>query len=78
MEAGISFPRTHDFLKLLNLCLPVESLWASFAIVVDTMSDYAVGFRYPGQTATLAEARKSLKDAKAMRRELRLSFGLLV
>ncbi|NOS71337.1 MAG: HEPN domain-containing protein [Verrucomicrobia bacterium] len=78
VEAGVSFPRTHDLLKLLNLCLPVEPLWASFTKVVDTMSDYAVDFRYPGQSATLAEARQCLKDAKAIRREVRLSFGLAV
>ncbi len=48
VEAGIAFPRTHDLLKLLNLCLPVEPLWAAFANGVDTMSDYAVDFRYPG------------------------------
>ena len=78
VEAGVSFPRTHDLLKLLNLCLPVEPLWASFAKVVDTMSDYAVDFRYPGQSATLAEARQCLKEAKAIRREVRLSFGLAV
>ncbi len=78
VEAGISFPRTHDLLKLLNLCLPVEPLWASFTKVVDAMSDYAVDFRYPGQTATVVEARQSLKDTRAIRREVRLSFGLPV
>ena len=78
VEAGVSFPRTHDLLKLLNLCLPVEPLWASFTKVVDTMSDYAVDFRYPGQSATLTEARQCLKDAKVIRREVRLSFGLAV
>jgi HEPN domain-containing protein len=76
VAAGISFPRTHDLLQLLNLCLPVEPFWASFTNVVDTMSDYAVDFRYPGQTATLAEARQSLRDTKVIRREVRLSLGL--
>ena len=28
IEAGIVFPRTHDLLQLLNLCLPVEPLWS--------------------------------------------------
>jgi HEPN domain-containing protein len=76
VEAGLGFPRTHDLLTLLNLCLTVEPLWASFTKVVDTMSDYAVDFRYPGQTATLTEARRSLKHTKAIRREVRLCFGL--
>lgn len=78
VEAGIPFPRTHDLLKLLTLCLPVEPLWLPFNKVVDAMSDYAVDFRYPGQNATLAEARQSLKDTKAIRREVRCSFRLPV
>ena len=46
-EAGIAFPRTHDLLQLLNLCLNVEPLWTAFSNVVDAMTDYAVDFRYP-------------------------------
>src|SRR5437899_12169248 len=53
VEAGIPFPRTHDLLVLLNLCAQVEPRWSSHAKVVDTMSDYAVDFRYPGHSATL-------------------------
>src|SRR3989454_3253350 len=41
-EAGLAFPRTHDLLQLLNLCLAVEPLWLAFAKVVDAMTDYAV------------------------------------
>ncbi len=59
IEAGIAFPRTHDLLQLLNLCLPVEPLWSAYAKSADAMSDYAVDFRYPGHSATLAEARRS-------------------
>ena len=76
IEAAIAFPRTHDLLQLLNLCLQVEPLWSAYAKVVDSMSDYAVDFRYPGDTATLSEARQCLKDCKAIRREVRLSLGL--
>jgi hypothetical protein len=42
------------------------------------MSDYAVDFRYPGQTATLTEARQRLKETKTIRRKVRMSFGLPV
>ena len=78
VEANITFPRTHDLLQLLNLCLPVEPLWAPYAKVVDALSDYAVDFRYPGHTTSLSDARKCLKDCKAVRREIRLSLGLPV
>jgi len=78
VEAGITFPRTHDLLQLLNLCLAVEPLWSAYAKGVDTMSDYAVDFRYPGHSASLTEARRCLKTCKAIRREIRLSLGLPV
>src|SRR6266576_1511756 len=76
IEAGIPFPRTHDLLQLLNTCLQVEPLWAAYAKVVDTMSDYAVDFRYPGHTATLREARTALKHCRSLRTEVRGALGL--
>src|ERR1700691_65874 len=29
-EAGLSVPRTHDLLHLLNLATPIEPLWSSY------------------------------------------------
>lgn len=77
-EAGIPFAKTHDLVVLLNLLLPVEPLWKPFEPAVMGLTEYAVDFRYPGDNATLGEARQSLKDTKAIRREVRLSFGLPV
>jgi HEPN domain-containing protein len=76
IEAGIAFPRTHDLLQLLNLCATVEPLWAAYAKTVDTLSDYAVDFRYPGHSATLREARIALKHCRSLRAEVRRSLGL--
>jgi HEPN domain-containing protein len=76
VEAGIGFPRTHDLLVLLNLCAAVEPLWPAYARMVDAMSDYAVDFRYPGNTTTLAEAKQALKDCRVLRTEIRGSLGL--
>jgi len=76
IEAAIAFPRTHDLLQLLNLCLQVEPLWSAYAKVVDSMSDYAVDFRYPGHSARLAEARRALKYCRSLRSEIRRSLGL--
>jgi hypothetical protein len=77
-EAGIAFPKTHDLVVLLNLLLPIEPLWKPFEPAVIGLTEYAVDFRYPGDSATLAEARQSLKDCKAIRREVRLCLGLPV
>jgi HEPN domain-containing protein len=76
VEGGIPFPRTHDLLQLLQLCLPVEPLWSAYTKAVDRLTDYAINFRYPGNSAKVSEARLSLKDCKSLRREVRLSLGL--
>jgi len=56
-EAGLVAPRTHDLVALLQLLLPIEPLWASFAPALRGLNDYAVRFRYPGHVATRADAR---------------------
>ena len=76
VEAGIGFPRTHDLLTLLNLCVKVEPRWSGYTKAVDTMSDYAVDFRYPGHSATLREAKSALRHCRVLRAEVRNSLGL--
>lgn len=76
VEAGVVFPRTHDLLQLLNVCVCIEPLWSAYAQVADTMSDYAVDFRYPGRSATLREAKSALKHCRSLRAEVRRSLGL--
>ena len=78
IEPGIVFPRTHDLLLLLNLCGSVEPLWLAYAKAVDTMSDYAVDFRYPGHSATLREAKIAFKHCRSLRGEARRSLGLKI
>ena len=75
-EAGLTAPKTHDLMVLVQLLLPVEPLWASFAPALRRLNDYAVKFRYPGQVATKADALKALRACRAIRAEVRLSLGL--
>lgn len=75
-EAGLAAPRTHDLIALLQLLLPVEPLWASFAPSLRRLNDYAVKFRYPGHVATRNDARQALKSCRSLRTEVRLSLGL--
>jgi HEPN domain-containing protein len=77
-EAGVVFPKTHDLAVLLRLLLPVEPLWSVFLPQAQLLEDYAVDFRYPGDTATLDEARLALKNCKGIRHEVRSSLGLPV
>jgi HEPN domain-containing protein len=75
-EAGIGVPRTHDLVALLQLLLPVEPLWTSFAPALRRLNDYAVKFRYPGHIATRVDARQALKACRSLRVDVRLSLGL--
>ena len=80
LEAGITFPRTHDLLQLLNACVQIEPLWSAYAKVADAMSDYAVDFRYPGHSATLREAKAAvdhqMREMKFSRRLAALTLGI--
>jgi HEPN domain-containing protein len=76
VESGVQFPRTHDLLRLLDLCAQVEPLWSAYAQAVDAMTDYAVDFRYPGHSATVREAKAALRDCRSLRAEVQRSPGL--
>jgi len=76
IEAGVIFPKTHDLRVLLQLSLTVEPLWKSYENAVEKLTEYAVNFRYPGESATLGEAKLALKYSKSLRAEVRRSLGL--
>jgi HEPN domain-containing protein len=75
-EAGVSFPKTHDLVVLLHLLLPAEPLLKAYEPAVKELTEYAVSFRYPGETATPAEAKRALKHCRSLRAEIRRSLGL--
>src|SRR2546422_2898046 len=73
-EAGLVTPKTHDLVALLQLLLPIEPLWASFAPTFRGLNDYAIKFRYPGHNATRADARQALKACRSLRADVRMSL----
>lgn len=75
-EESLAVPKTHDLGKLLDLLLPTHSLWAALRLTLDTLSVYAVGFRYPGDSADKEEARNAVKLCHSVRETVRLSLGL--
>jgi len=77
-EAGVNFPKTHDLIKLLGLVITVEPQWVALHPLIATLNPYAVGYRYPGLTATKADAMAAIKDCKEVRRVIRAAFGLPV
>jgi HEPN domain-containing protein len=77
-EAGVNVPKTHDLIKLLGLAIKVEPQWVALHPLIATLNPYAVGYRYPGLSATKADAKTALKDCKEVRRVIRTAFGLPV
>jgi HEPN domain-containing protein len=71
LDAGISFPRTHDLEVLLDSVLAVEPLWASFREAMVDLTVYAVAFRYPGDSATREMARTAVHEAERVREQMR-------
>ena len=76
-EDGIVFPKTHDLASLLGLLVTTYPLWAALIGSAKNLNAYAVNIRYPGDTASLTEARQAIKDCTAIRKEALLSFGLV-
>ncbi|HEX5085820.1 MAG TPA: HEPN domain-containing protein [Blastocatellia bacterium] len=77
-EAGITFARTYDLLILHQLVLQAEPAWHGLQASLISLNPFAIGYRYPGLTATKGDARTALKDCKEVRRVIRAAFGLPV
>ncbi len=75
-EAAMNVPKTHDLVHLLNTVAAVEPLWVTFQPALSLLVSYAVQTRYPGSSATKADARHSMKLCRKFRKEARLTLGL--
>ncbi len=75
-EAGIEFPKIHDLVALLNQSLAIEPGWQCFREDLAYLSDFAVAFRYPGESADKATAAEALRRCKRFRVAARKTLGL--
>ncbi len=72
----LSFSKTHDLVILVKACVPKEPLWEVWIEEMDTLTRYAVLFRYPGESATKDDASRAVQIMRKHRKEIRLSLGL--
>jgi HEPN domain-containing protein len=70
---GRQFPKTHDLSELGPLCSTIDASLTSIATQAETLSKYAVQFRYPGAPYKpgLAEAEEALRLATCVFDEVR-------
>ncbi|MCI0519660.1 MAG: HEPN domain-containing protein [Chloroflexi bacterium] len=76
IEAGLGFPKTHDLAQLLELLKPIEPLWITYLEAARALTDYSVEFRYPGEWADKATARKAMVYCRSIRDVVRISLGV--
>jgi HEPN domain-containing protein len=75
-EWGIVPPRTHNLVDLLNLVLPRDATLRPLRRKIESVTRYAVDFRYPDERANSRQARAAPRHAELTRKEIRARLGL--
>jgi HEPN domain-containing protein len=75
ISRGRDFPKTHDLLLLNNLCSTNGILLEIHPKHLNTLTDYAVRTRYPGNDPTLEDAKEAIELAKLVRSFARKFLG---
>jgi HEPN domain-containing protein len=72
----VAFRKTHDLRELNSQCLEIDGTFRLITNDLLLLKNYAVPFRYPGATATEAEAREAVAAMKVVRKFVRKRLGL--
>jgi len=75
-EAGIEFAKVHDLVALLNHATAVEPGWERFREDLAYLSDFAVAYRYPGESADKHAADDARKRCRKFRLAARAALEL--
>jgi len=75
-EADIPFEKTHNLSVLVDLVLPCEPLWEAWRADLLVLTQFAVTFRYPGETADKEAARQAMIICRRIRKGIRATLGL--
>ena len=75
-EAGREFAKTHDLLTLLDQVVDLEPAWELLRPDLRFMLDFAVSYRYPGDSADRETALDARRYCRLFRRAARLALGL--
>jgi HEPN domain-containing protein len=73
---GVAPPHIHDLVQLLNLAGLHDATFAARRPLTQALNPYGVMFRYPGMSASEAEARDAVRTVRRLRTFLRRKMGL--
>jgi HEPN domain-containing protein len=75
-EGDIQFGKVHDLVALLDHVLAVQPDWEVFREDLAYLSDFAVSFRYPGESANKELSLDAVRRCRFFRKIARSSLGL--
>ncbi len=75
-EADISFRKTHDLSELRDSTLSIVPTLESLRQDLNSLSAFAVEYRYPGESADLDEAQEAYQKCKNVREIIRRALHL--
>lgn len=75
-EANITFTKIHDLVALLEQSLEAEPSWEIFRQELAYLSDFAISFRYPGESADAESALDAQRRCRMFRNAVRKALGL--
>ena len=75
-EASITFSKIHDLVVLLDKVLAIEPMWDVYREDLAYLSDFAVTFRYPGESADSESAIDAQRRCRRFRDAARDVLGL--
>ena len=76
LSKSADFPKTHDLLMLNNLCSVAGIFLEIDPKHLNTLSDYAVRTRYPGEGPNVDDAKEAIELAKLVRSFAKKFLGL--
>ena len=75
-ENNKRIPKIHFLLELLPMILKFDSSYEFLKADLEVLEDYAVRFRYPGDSAEKREAQAAFAAAEAVRKFIKQQLGL--
>lgn len=75
-ESGAAIPKIHDLEDVLDLLLPHDSTLAPLRRILQSLSVYAVDYRYPDIRANTRQMKAALRHTERIRGEVRRRLGL--
>ena len=69
------FPKVHDLIALKKLCVAEECTFELIHDLLGSLEGYDVAIRYPGEVATVEDAREAIAAMKEVRQFVRAMLG---